>query len=281
MDWYDETLYADVHQGFAVARIIHREKTEHQDLVIFENSRMGRVLALDGVIQTTEGDEFFYHEMMSHVPLFAHGKAERVLIIGGGDGGLLEEALKHPDVKRVVMVEIDPHVIELSRRFLPGISGGAFDDARTELVIADGARYAAETAERFDVVMVDSTDPHGPGEVLFTAAFYADCHRCLGEGGIMVTQNGVPFFQPDELKTSWSRLKPIFADVAFYIVPVPTYYGGFMTLGWAAKSALPRAAALEELAKRYARSGMTTRYYNPETHRAAFALPNYIRAPLA
>jgi spermidine synthase len=280
MDWYKETLYPDVQQGFAVTRIIHREKTEHQDLVIFENERMGRVLALDGVIQTTEGDEFFYHEMMGHVPLFAHGAAERVLIIGGGDGGLLREVLKHRNVKRAVMVEIDPHVIELSRQYLPALSAGAFEDPRGELVVADGAKYVAETAERFDVVMVDSTDPHGPGEVLFTAAFYGDCHRCLKDRGILVTQNGVPFFQPDELSTSWQRLKPIFADVGFYVVPVPSYYGGFMTLGWGAKDAAHRKTAADELARRYKAASIATRYYNPAIHQACFALPNYIGARL-
>ncbi len=277
MDWYQETLYSDVHQGFAVTRVIHREKTEHQDLVIFENARMGRILALDGVIQTTEGDEFFYHEMMGHVPLFAHGAAERVLIIGGGDGGLLREVLKHRNVRRAVMVEIDPHVIDLSRQYLPSLSAGAFDDPRAELVIADGAKYVAETDERFDVVMVDSTDPHGPGEVLFTSEFYGNCHRCQTEQGIIVTQNGVPFFQPDELTTSWRRLGPIFEDVGFYVVPVPTYYGGFMTLGWGAKTAAHRATAGAELARRYGAAGFATRYYNPAIHAACFALPNYIR----
>jgi spermidine synthase len=278
MDWYQETLYSDVRQGFAVDRIIHREKTEHQDLVIFENARMGRVLALDGVIQTTEGDEFFYHEMMGHVPLFAHGAAERVLIIGGGDGGLLREVLKHKSVKRVVMVEIDPHVIELSRQYLPRLSAGAFDDPRAELVVADGAKYVAEAKERFDVVMVDSTDPHGPGAVLFTAEFYGHCQRCQTERGILVTQNGVPFFQPEEVSTSWERLTPIFPDVSFYLVPVPSYYGGFMSLGWAARTPEHRATGAAALARRFETAQISTRYYNPAIHQACFALPNYVRA---
>jgi spermidine synthase len=278
MDWYQETLYSDVRQGFAVDRVIHREKTEHQDLVIFENARMGRVLALDGVIQTTEGDEFFYHEMMGHVPLFAHGAAERVLIIGGGDGGLLREVLKHKGVKHAVMVEIDPHVIELSRQYLPSLSAGAFDDPRAELVVADGAKYVAETKERFDAVMVDSTDPHGPGAVLFTAEFYGHCHRCQTERGILVTQNGVPFFQPEEVSTSWERLTPIFPDVSFYLVPVPTYYGGFMSLGWASRTPEHRATGTAELARRFEAAQIATRYYNAAIHQACFALPNYVRA---
>jgi len=280
MDWYKETLYTDVSQAFKVERIIHREKTELQDLVIFENKQMGRVLALDGVIQTTEGDEFFYHEMMGHVPLFAHGQARRVLIIGGGDGGLLEEVLKHRGVERVVMVEIDPYVIELSKKYLPSIPGQAFADPRAEIVIADGAKFVAETKERFDVIMVDSTDPQGPGEVLFRSAFYADCKRCLTEAGVMVTQNGVPFFQPDELATTWKRLKPIFPDVSFYLVPVPSYYGGFMSLAWASLSPAHRATAASEIERRVKAAAISTKYYNAAIHQACFALPNYLRARL-
>lgn len=280
MDWYKETLYKDISQSFKVERIIHREQTELQDLVIFENKAMGRVLALDGVIQTTEGDEFFYHEMMGHVPLIAHGNARRVLIIGGGDGGLLEEVLKHKAIERVVMVEIDRYVIDLSKKYLPSIPGKAFEDPRTEIVIADGAKYVAETAERFDVIMVDSTDPMGPGEVLFTSAFYADCKRCMRPAGVMVTQNGVPFFQPDELSTTWQRLKPLFPDVSFYVVPVPSYYGGFMTLGWASLDAKHRRTAPAEVERRIAAVAIETRYYNPGVHQACFQLPNYVRARL-
>jgi len=281
MDWYKETLYKEISQSFKVERIIHREKTELQDLVIFENERMGRVLALDGVIQTTEGDEFFYHEMMSHVPLIAHGNARRALIVGGGDGGLLEEVLKHKALERVVMVEIDRSVIELSKKYLPSIPGRAFEDPRAEIVIADGAKYVADTAERFDCIMVDSTDPMGPGEVLFGAAFYAGCKRCMRPGGIMVTQNGVPFFQPDELSTTWGRLKPIFPDVGFYAVPVPTYYGGFMTLAWASLEPRHRRTPLPELERRFAQAALATRYYNPGIHEASFRLPNYMLERLA
>ncbi|HLI11124.1 MAG TPA: polyamine aminopropyltransferase [Alphaproteobacteria bacterium] len=280
MDWYRETLYPEVSQSFKVERIIHREKTEHQDLVIFENKAMGRVLALDGVIQTTEGDEFFYHEMMGHVPLIAHGAAKRALIIGGGDGGLLEEVLKHRGLEQVVMVEIDPHVIELSKKYLPSIPGAAFEDARAEIVIADGATFVAETEERFDVVMVDSTDPHGPGEVLFTSEFYGNCKRCMNPGGIMVTQNGVPFFQPEELSTSWKRLTPVFPDVSFYVVPVPTYYGGFMTLGWASLDPRYRTTPVHEIERRIEAAALATKYYNAAIHQACFALPNYARARL-
>ena len=276
MDWYKETLYTEVSQSFKVDRIVHREQTDLQDLVIFENKVMGRILALDGVIQTTEGDEYFYHEMMGHVPIVAHGNARRVLIVGGGDGGLLEEVLKHKSVESVVMVEIDPSVIELSKKYLPSIPKKAFDDKRAEIVIADGANHVAVTTDRFDVIMVDSTDPHGPGEVLFTSEFYGNCKRCMNPGGIMVTQNGVPFFQPDELSTTDKRLRPLYADVGFYVVPVPTYYGGFMTLGWASLEKKHRLTPLAEIARRFKAANLDTKYYNPAIHQACFALPNYM-----
>lgn len=280
MDWYNETLYKDVCQSFRIDKIIHREKTEHQDLVIFENKAMGRVLALDGIIQTTEGDEYFYHEMMGHVPLFAHGNAKHVLIIGGGDGGLLEEVLKHKSVERVVMVEIDRYVIDLSKKYLPTIPGNAFEDPRTKIVIADGAKYAAEATEQFDVIMVDSTDPMGPGEVLFRSEFYANCKRRMNPGGIMVTQNGVPFFQTGEVTTTWRRLTPIYPDVSFYVVPVPTYYGGFMTISWASLEPKHRQTPVAEIEGRFKAAGIETKYYNPAIHQACFALPNYVRAQL-
>lgn len=276
--WYDEILYPEYRQGLRIETILHREETAHQDLIIFENRRFGRVLALDGVIQTTEGDEYVYHEMLSHIPVIGHGRATEVLIVGGGDGGALREVLRHGSVERAVMVEIDASVIEMCREYLPKHSAGAFDDPRAEIVIADGAAFAAETDRRFDVIIIDSTDPAGPGEVLFSQAFYGDCKRCLKPGGVIVTQNGVPSMQGSEVTNSYRRLGAHFADVGFYMAAVPTYVGGFMALGWASDDARLRATPLEELEARYAAAGIETRYYNPEIHRAAFALPNYVRA---
>ena len=192
MDWFEERLHANWRQGIRVKEMLYRERTEVQDLVIFESHDWGRVLALDGVVQTTTGDEFCYHEMIVHVPILAHGAAREVLIIGGGDGGCLREALKHPGVARVTQVEIDAGVIELSRRWLPTLSDGAFDHPRARVVIADGARFAAECPDRFDVVIVDSTDPQGPGAVLFTTPFYRDVRTLLSPGG----DHGHPVRQP-------------------------------------------------------------------------------------
>lgn len=280
MTWFTEKLHADYQLELLVAKTLYRRRTDHQDLFIFENPSLGRVLALDGVIQTTEGDEFIYHEMLAHVPALAHGGVRRVLVVGGGDGGMLKQVLKH-GVERVTQVELDARVVELSRRYLPSLSAGAFDDPRTELVIGDGARFVAETDQAFDLIIVDSTDPIGPGEILFGAEFYADCKRRLADGGILVTQNGVPFLQADVMVNSFRRLRPLFTDVTFFVAPIPTYGGGFMTFGWATMDEAARRQPRSVIEERYAGAGLKTRYYNPDVHVASFALPNYIRALMA
>lgn len=276
---YLETLHGAYGQFFTVDRELYRDKTGHQDLVIFENRVFGKVLALDGVVQTTTRDNHAYHEMLVHPPLLAHGRAQRVLIVGGGDGGTLREAVKHP-LERIVLVEIDPAVIELSKRWLPELSDGAFDDPRAEVVIADGCRFVAETQERFDLIVVDSTDPVGPGAALFTEAFYADCRRCLAPGGLLVTQHGVPLLQAAELRQGYERLSALFADVTFYLTVVPTYTGGAMTLGWASDEPALRRVPVEELERRFTALDLHSRYYAPDVHAAAFALPPEIRALL-
>ena len=281
MSWFTEQLHANYQLRLLVTQTLFQEKTAHQDLVIFENPVMGRILALDGVIQTTEGDEFIYHEMLAHVPILAHGRAKRVLVVGGGDGGMLRRVLQHRGVEQATLVEIDPGVIDLCRKFLPSIGENVFDAPRARVVIADGAKYMAETEDKYDVVIVDSTDPIGPGEVLFSAAFYGDCKRCLNAGGILVTQSGVPFLQKTELTNSYQRLKQHFADASFYLAPVPTYAGGFMAFGWASDDPEARRQPVAVIADRFAKSGLSTRYYNADVHVAAFALPNYVRVLMA
>ena len=261
-EWFTETLYRDYQQRLRVSKILHREQTGHQDLLIFENPAFGRVLALDGIVQTTEGDEFAYHEMLVHVPILAHGAARRVAIVGGGDGGALEEVLKH-DVDRAVMVELDPAVVALSRRYLKSICGDAFDDPRAEVIYRDGAAFMKETDENFDVIVVDSTDPIGPSVALFEQDFYADCRARLGEGGILVTQSGVTFMQEDEARDTYARMKPLFADAWLYLTQVPTYGAGFMTLGWGSRSPAPRATPLAEIERRFGAAAIETRYYTP------------------
>lgn len=276
MSDYQETLYEGYGQRFRIEKMLHEVLTEHQHLVIFQNPRMGRVMALDGVIQTTEADEFIYHEMLTHVPILAHGAARRVLIIGGGDGGMLREVAKHGSVEHITMVEIDGTVVEMCKEFLPEHSKGAFDDPRLNLVIDDGMRFVATTEEKFDVIISDSTDPIGPGEVLFSENFYQACHRCLNEGGILVTQNGTPFMQLSGVQTTAGRMRGLFADWHFYQAAIPTYIGGAMTFAWGATDPAYRKLPLETLRQRFAGSGIVTRYYNPEVHIGAFALPQYV-----
>ncbi|MCQ4324583.1 polyamine aminopropyltransferase [Stutzerimonas stutzeri] len=276
MSDYQETLYEGYGQRFRMDKLLHEVRTEHQHLVIFENARMGRVMALDGVIQTTEADEFIYHEMLAHVPILAHGLAHRVLIIGGGDGGILREVVRHRDIERITMVEIDGTVVEMCKTFLPNHSAGAFEDPRLNLVIDDGMHFVATTEETFDVIISDSTDPIGPAEVLFSENFYQACRRCLNEGGILVAQNGTPFMQLGEVQTTARRMHGLFADWHFYQAAVPTYIGGAMTFAWGACNAESRKLPLETLLQRFAGSGIVTRYYNPHVHLGAFALPQYV-----
>ena len=274
--WVEETLHDDLHVKLKADRVLLDSESAHQRLVLFENATFGRVLALDGVLQTTEKDEFIYHEMLAHLPILAHGRVRKVLIIGGGDGGMLEEVMKHGTVEKVTMVDIDDTVIELAKRYLRSICGQAFEDPRTDLVIADGTAFVADCAERYDVVIVDSTGPIGPGEALFTANFYRNCKACLSPGGVLVTQNGVPFLQSGELADTLACLRPLFADVSCYLATVPTYVGGPMAFGWASDDETLRQQAPEVLHERLRQAAIETRYYTPEVHLAAFALPPYI-----
>jgi spermidine synthase len=274
--FFDETLYPEYRQSLSVDELLYDSETDVQHLQVFQNNRFGRVLTLDGVVQTTEGDEFIYHEMLTHVPILAHGDARRVLIVGGGDGGMAREVLRHKSVDAVTMVEIDAGVVEFSKTYLPSLSSGAFDDPRLDLVIADGANFMAETADRFDVIIIDSTDPIGPGEVLFTDSFYGHACARLADGGIMVTQNGVPFMQPDELARTMRAFNQLFADWGCYIAGIPTYAGGPMAFGWGSQSRAGRQVSLDRLEQRFAAAGIDTRYYTPAVHKGAFGLPRYI-----
>ena len=273
---YRETLHDHYGQFFKIDKMLHEVRTEHQHLVIFENAKMGRVMALDGAIQTTEADEFIYHEMLTHVPILAHGAARNVLIIGGGDGGMLREVCRHSDVERITMVEIDQSVVDMCKEYLPNHSNGAYEDPRVNLVIDDGMRFIANCTDKFDVIISDCPDPTGPAEVLFSEGFYQACHRCLTDEGVFVAQNGTPFLQIDEVKTTAKNIQDLFADWHFYHAAVPTYIGGSMTFAWAAKNQQTRQTSLETLRQRFASSAISTRYYNPYIHQAAFALPQYV-----
>ena len=276
MKRFDERLHAAAWQSLEISRQIYTGRSAYQSIEIFENRLLGRVLVLDGIVQTTEADEFIYHEMLTHLPILGHGGVAEVLIIGGGDGGMLEEVLKH-QVSRVTLVELDLQVVDVCRKHLPSICGAAFDDPRTNLVIADGADLVAGTDDRFDVIIVDSPDPIGPAQVLFEQTFYDDCRRCLCEGGVVVTQNGVPFFQGDEVRNTNRAFRALFSHSGFYTAPVPTYYGGHMAFGWASDGLDLAGVTPSSIRARYEANNLETGYYNPEIHLSSFALPNYIR----
>jgi len=280
MNTYTETLYDSYGQEFAVDKVYFENKTDHQHLIIFENAKFGRVMALDGIIQTTEADEFIYHEMLTHVPLMAHGNVKRVLIVGGGDGGMLREVSKHSSVEHITQVEIDLQVVDMCKEFLPSHSAGAYDDPRVNIVIDDGANFVRECADKFDVIISDSTDPIGPGDVLFTSDFYENCKNCLTDEGVLVTQNGVAFMQLDEVTTTAKRLQPYFSDQTFYTAAVPTYIGGVMSFAWASNNKNLRSVSVETIQKRFDEAKINCRYYNPAIHMASFALPQYIISAL-
>ncbi|WP_419899897.1 polyamine aminopropyltransferase [Roseomonas sp. USHLN139] len=277
--WVNETLYPDWGQRFLVKRELARVQSEFQDIMLFESYSHGRVMLLDGVTQITEKDEFVYQEMLTHVPLLAHGDAKRVLIIGAGDGGVLKRVLQHRNVEKAVMVEIDGEVIRLCKEHMPDIAGDAWNDPRAEVIVGDGIDYVRKAeAGSFDVVIVDSTDPIGVGEVLFTDEFYANAARLLSDRGLIVNQCGVPLMQAEELAETSLRRGKVFADIYAYVAAVPTYVGGFMTLGWSAKDASLRQVDTATIRARAEAAGIlgTTEYWTPEIHTGAFNLPPYI-----
>src|SRR5438270_7664050 len=277
--WISETLFDELgfRTSFAAERVIYEQRTEYQHLVLFQHNHFGKVLMLDGATQVTTRDEFIYHEMMTHVPIFAHGRAREVLIVGGGDCGIAEEVLKHKSVERLTQVEIDASVVEFSKEHFAEFTKPVLGNKRFDLVIDDGMNFVAKTDRRFDVIIVDSTDPQGPGKVLFSSEFYAACKRCMAPGGVMVTQNGVPFLQPDELVSSVGVFKSLFVDAACYVAAIPTYVGGHMAMGWAAKDKKLRRHPVRTIAARYKKAGsFKTKYWTPEVHVAAFALPRFL-----
>lgn len=280
-DWYAETLHNNVRVHYRMESILYQDKTEFQDMILFENPTFGRMLALDGVIQTTQADEPAYHEMLTHVPIIAHGAVKNVLIIGGGDGGIARECLKHKNTT-VTMVELDSSVTDFSKQHLPTLSDGAFNNDRLNLIFTDGCQYVADTTERFDVIIVDSTDPIGVGEVLFTEQFYTNCKRCLTQGGVLVSQQGVPSLQADEIVNTTRRQRPHFAHVGFYKTMVGTYFGGFMTLGWATDNATLHTLDVATITQRVQGADLgALKYYTPAEHVASFSLPQFVLDVLA
>src|SRR4029078_266129 len=263
-----------VRMTYEAKRVIYEAQTEHQHLVLFEHPFFGKILMLDGATQVTTADEFVYHEMMTHVPILAHGNAREVLIVGGGDCGIAEEVLKHKSVRRLTQVEIDASVVEFSKQHFPQVTRPVIGNSRFDLIIDDGMNYVARTDRRFDAIIVDSTDPQGPGKVLFSERFYRACKGCLAAGGVLVTQNGVPIVQSGELVSSIRKFRKLFADGSCYVAAIPTHVCGNMAMGWASDNPRLRRMPLATISARYRRAGsFATKYWTPEVHVAAFALP--------
>ena len=265
--WFTEAQTEGVRLGLRLGRKILARRTPYQDLLLAETTELGKLLALDGKIMLTEGDEAFYHEMLVHPTILGHKAPRRVLIIGGGDGGALREVLRHGEVEEVVLVEIDEEVVRGSERFLGSVHGGSFRDPRAKVVFRPGQEFVRDLSSEYDVVIVDSSDPIGPNLPLFGGRFFLDCRNALREGGMFVCQSGSPFYYPDELRDVYRGLREAFVRVGVYLGFVPTYPSGLWSFCVAGEE-LP----LEPLRE----PTFTTKYYTPEVHRASFALPRFV-----
>ena len=253
---------------FTIRKVLHRSQSRFQTIEIIENATYGRVLLLDGLVQTTERDEFYYHEMLVHPALASHPRPQDVLIIGGGDGGALREVLKHP-VRRAWLVEIDGEVIQACEKHFPWLRA-VLRDRRSELVVADGDEFIAETVERFDAILVDSSDPVGPSTVLHQAAFFRKLKARLKPGGIIAAQAGSLMLHLDSHRRKGAFLKAIFRYPFFYVGPVPTYPVGMWCYNFLSDKIDPRRPRKLRIPK-------DLKYYDPDVHRAAFALPAFLK----
>jgi spermidine synthase len=279
-DWFSEPPYGGCQQRYRVLRRLHAQSTPWQTLEVLDLEGPGRSLVLGGTLQTSLNEEFTYHEPLVHIPMFAHANPHRVLIVGGGDGGALRHVLLHPSVDRALEVEIDQVVVEASLRFLPEISDGAYSDPRAELRIQDGAQFLAETNERFDVILVDSTDPVGPAEALISDEFLHDVQRALAPGGLVGMQSGSPVSQPREWYATVRAFKKAFRIVRPYLGYVPIYPA--MLWSWVIGSEEVDPTSFDEISLRSRLDALGTelRVYNPGMHRAAFVLPNFVQSLL-
>lgn len=261
--------------------LLYERKSQFQDIKVFRHQLFGQALVLDDYIQTSEADECIYNETITLVPMVAHGNPERVLIIGGGDGGALKAALLCPAVKQVTMVEIDGDVIDVCKKYMPSIPGQAYDDPRTTLLVDDGAKFVAETSEQFDVIVVDGCDPVGPAKVLFSPEFFRNCKRIMRAGGIITTQACEAFFVPEGVRETIRGMKGLWQDQSFMAAAVPGYLSGVIAFGWASDNIAARRLSRDEIAARLAAWKLQARHYNADMHMAAFALPFYMRELIA
>ena len=264
--------------GYGIAikagKVLFSKQSDFQKVEVFESeSTLGRVLTLDDLMMTTEGDEYHYHEMIVHIPMMQHKNPESVLVIGGGDGGTVREVLKHKTVKKVVLCEIDGMVIDACKEFLPTISCG-LSDPRVEIRVEDAIEFIKDKKDEYDIVLIDSTDPIGPGEGLFTDEFYTNVKNSLKAGGIMVAQSESPFAQKESVQKMYKLLKRVFPICSTYTSNIPTYPGGYWAWAFCSKDVEPLSYFAED---RYEDIVKTCKIYNKDYHNARFALPNYLK----
>jgi spermidine synthase len=276
----NERLHKGYAQSMDVTKVLADEHSKFQHIRIFDTVANGRVMTLDDIVQITSRDESAYADMLTHLPMLEHSKVERVMIVGGGDLSIADEALKHKNVKEVVLVDIDGRVIELCKKLFGDINAKAFKDKRMKIEVADAFEYLGRKSSknRFDLIIADRPDPVGPGKALFGETFYDRINGALKKGGYATFQTGVPFYQPWEITEALNDLKRFFPKSGLYLSVVPTYIGGFMALSWASKGgkALGSADGIKKAAKAYKKAKLRCDYYNPAIHAAAFALPNWI-----
>ena len=274
--WYEERSAAgDIRFGLRIDRHVASQQSRFQRVDIYDTEAFGRIMTIDGLMMLTERDEFVYHDMMAHVPLFSHPNPRNVLIIGGGDGGTLREVLKHPTVERATLIEIDHVVVDMAREHLPNLAHG-MDDPRADVRIDDGIEHVKNAAsEHYDVILVDSTDPVGPAEGLFTAPFYQDCYRVLAADGVLCQQTESPLYSPNLIQMVTQALRAVgFTFVRTAQAHCVSYPSGWWTFTLGSKGLDPAHEFRESDAK--ARP-FATRYYNEQLHRGGFLLPTFLR----
>ncbi|GAA0357770.1 polyamine aminopropyltransferase [Bacillus horti] len=268
--WFTEKQTATHGITSKISKTLHSEQTEFQKLDMIETDQFGTMLVLDGMVMTTDVDEFVYHEMVTHVPLFTHPNPKKVLVVGGGDGGAIREVLKHPSVEKAVLVEIDGKVIEYSKQYLPNIAG-KLDDPRVEVQVDDGFMHIHNHKNEYDVIMVDSTEPVGPAAKLFEKGFYQGIYDALTEEGIFVAQSDNPWFHGDLIKKVFADVQDIFPVTRLYTCNIPTYPSGMWTFTLGSKKHDPVEVDITKIPE------LDTKYYTPELHRAAFVLPKFVK----
>lgn len=276
-NFYKEITPAGFGVAIKVKEVLFSEQSPFQKVEIIDSdSALGKILTLDDLMMTTEGDEYFYHEMIAHIPMMNHKCPQSVLVIGGGDGGTVREVLKHDTVEKVVLCEIDGMVIDVCKKYLPTIAG-KLDDPRVEILVEDAIEYIKNKENEFDIVLIDSTDPMGPGEGLFTEEFYTNVKKSLKKGGIVAAQSESPVVNKEEIKKMYTLLKKVFPITSTFTSPIPTYPGGYWAWAFCSEKVEPLSYIDERRCNEITK---TCKIYNKEYHRARFALPNFLKTLL-